>query len=857
MPKWDSTEGAADAVTANYLTAGLSIGQRLDWIHESIAVGATIKGIKSQLADYSAQTVAMDAGILIRPARFYIRNTGFGLFDYGILTLGASVLNVGTSIKFDAVETKLPMTMRFGAGWRMGKYDGWSILLASDVDKVEARDWNVGVAGEIWWKEILGARVGYRVNDRDLGDFTFGFGFRWDDVMDEMLALPTRYGDAFEVNLASAGYGDVLDQTYRGSLSHYSVAPEPFNLRDPEVVVSQVLGISSLVEMNWEKTIDPDPFDEVSYLLLLDRNKKRMDRSVQQVQYDMDAFLASSLKDSLMLVDYTDETTYTANVNQGGIYYWAVIAYDLAHHVRLAKRGEQHIGEFIVATADLMVQNFQFNPSPWITTTTEQGTVQCDIVNNGNAPSGPFKFLMLVQPPGVAAGQDTIAEIMVRGLSAGEDTLVVLDWQSSHQGTHHFDMIVDPDSLVKEIYRDNNTRQESVVSIPKGVLYCPKIVEVMATGFDSTEIPIVPAVYFDSLSSVVMPIYYDSREAFLPILETFAQRLKEYSDVNLNILGSIDKMSMENAPELAVQRAENVMHTLMDLGVPESRLHVVENHPELITGTKPLSENPQDNIWRRQQNRVVQFEVPQQDELAIFGPHKVAVDTTLRDSVYFDIHVHSPGAIQEHYMQAHPDDILITKNGLVNHLDVFGQFLWDGTNFKKKLVQRNRWYTYQYFLVDSLNRTFKTYPDSVYLKEKRTIRRREVFGAAKFAQTEPVYKFYWDKLMEIADDLVQDPNLRVRFEGHACKIGSDEINMRLSERRAKRFTEAFKERIRKYYPNQYYSVMQRVDPPVGYGEKEPLTIKLRDKGEVLLGNNATPVGRYMNRRIMVLLYKEN
>ena len=36
-----------------------------------------------------------------------------------------------------------------------------------------------------------------------------------------------------------------------------------------------------------------------------------------------------------------------------------------------------------------------------------------------------------------------------------------------------------------------------------------------------------------------------------------------------------------------------------------------------------------------------------------------------------------------------------------------------------------------------------------------------------------------------------------------------------------------------------------------------LRVKLRDVGEVQLGVNTTPHGRYLNRRISVLLYREN
>jgi outer membrane protein OmpA-like peptidoglycan-associated protein len=132
-----------------------------------------------------------------------------------------------------------------------------------------------------------------------------------------------------------------------------------------------------------------------------------------------------------------------------------------------------------------------------------------------------------------------------------------------------------------------------------------------------------------------------------------------------------------------------------------------------------------------------------------------------------------------------------------------------------------------------------------------------MFGAAKFAEVEPIYQFYWDRLMDLGEELVQNPEMRVRFEGHACAIGSDAVNQRLSLGRAEAFTNAFKERLRRAYPGLYEDIWSRIDQPVGYGENVPLDIRVRGQGDLLLGDNETPVGRYLNRRIMVLLYKEN
>jgi len=160
-------------------------------------------------------------------------------------------------------------------------------------------------------------------------------------------------------------------------------------------------------------------------------------------------------------------------------------------------------------------------------------------------------------------------------------------------------------------------------------------------------------------------------------------------------------------------------------------------------------------------------------------------------------------------------------------------------------------------LEDTLGRSFMTFADSLYLKEKVTIRRREMFGAAQFAKAEPVYQFYWDRLMDVARELIENPDMRLQFEGHACSIGSFDVNERLSHQRAWLFTNTFLERLRKTFPAQYNDVAARLASPSGFGEMEPLRLKLRGQPEVLLGDNEHPVGRYMNRRIMVLLIQEH
>ena len=862
MPSWDATGGKEPPVSAGHFVGGVSVGQRLDWISHALAIGVNVKAISSRFDTCSAFGMATDVGFLLKPDRFALGSLGLGIFEYGIFSVGASLCHLGSEMTFDAEASSLPQTWRTGVSLKVGRYGGWSLLLASDVMGVRDRDVVVGMGTEIWWRDVLGARLGYRLNGEDLGDFSFGLGMRWDNVMNSLLGLPTRFGDAFEVNVADVGYGDALQQTYRGTLTHYPVAPEPFLLEEPRVVVSQVMGESSLVYLNWEEANDPDPFDEVGYFIVIDGDEGRIERTIRSVERNMDGFLTSSLRDSLMVCESIPSTSYVTRVAEGGIYYWAVFAYDLAQHVQLAQRGEENVSEFIIATQDLVVKDFVFTPTPWITTTPEQGMLSFVVANEGIASASGTRFVVQdvfvgEQVKGNTA-RSVLLDVEIPLLGVKEDTAFQIPWATAHQGLHRIEATVYPDSMMLELERENNYLHEMVFSVPKGVLLAPDSVEVMATGFDSTEVPVVPEVYFETHSSHVDTFYYTERSALPSVLVTLAARLKEHPDVALRLMGSVDALTGEEDVTLADERAESVKRRLVDLGVPASQIVVVRDHPGKVLGRRRMPADSLDAKWIMEQNRVVALSVSQQaDELKIFKPHRVAVDTTIRDGATFHIDVRSPAGIDEWSLMIEPRSVEMTEGGLVSEDRLSGDLFWDGTDQNDVPVPRNREYGYTLVLTDTLGRSFRTRMDSLYLEEKRTIRRREVFGAAKFAQSEPVYQFYWDRLMDVARELVENPTMRLRFEGHACVIGPEHVNDRLSYQRAQGFTRTFVERLQRAYPNTYRTILERIDPPVGFGEKEPLWVKLKNRGKVMLGDNDSPVGRYLNRRIMVLLYTEN
>jgi hypothetical protein len=400
----------------------------------------------------------------------------------------------------------------------------------------------------------------------------------------------------------------------------------------------------------------------------------------------------------------------------------------------------------------------------------------------------------------------------------------------------------DADSLVLESQEKNNGREETFVTIPKGRIAVPDTVEVMMTGYSSIEVPLVPEVYFDANSSETPETYSSDGGVFPSLLPTLARRLNENPDVTLRVFGSIDALSGETDPALADGRAEDVKAGLVRLGAPGGRIEVVTDHRDRILGRRPMPKDAQDAEWIMQQNRVVGFGVEVKDEEKIFQPYQFAVDSTMRDSVKFDAAVFSPAGIRTWELAGQTGGLELDSRRAADGDSLWGDLVWKGTDRNKVVVARNRWFKFSLLLTDDAGRTFRTLSDSVYLQEKRTIQRQEIFGAAKFAKVEPVYAFYWDRVMSVAGEMVADPY---------------RVNERLSLRRAEDFTAKFLERLKTRYPQQYEELRSRIAQPIGMGEREPLVIQLRDVGEVLLGDNRTPTGRYMNRRIAVLLYREN
>jgi len=152
---------------------GLAIGERITVRDISASVGAarnfgrflsvglSAKYVGRKLERYSADAFAGDIGLLYRTP---IEN----------LTFGASILNIGSRLKFISDKEDLPLTFRTGIAWKT-----WldNLTLTADAIKVIDEPVRVGIGAEADIVHSLKLRAGWRNDDTLQKGYSFGAGF--------------------------------------------------------------------------------------------------------------------------------------------------------------------------------------------------------------------------------------------------------------------------------------------------------------------------------------------------------------------------------------------------------------------------------------------------------------------------------------------------------------------------------------------------------------------------------------------------------------------------------------------------------------------------------------------------------
>lgn len=841
---FNSTALSGATVSANDFVATLSFGQPLS---RRLAFGVNGKYFRSKLAQYDASSWMVDAGLLLRSARFRFLNTGKSFLDYGIFSAGVAVTELGQPLTFIANETPLPRTLRGGVAFNTGSHNGLQLHFTVDYKKARDQQGFVSFGSEIAWSQILALRGGYDFNNCLLSHFSFGLTLRLDDRNTFASVLPGQ-NKALRFDVAAVEDNFLFNRTYRGSVTHYAIDPEGFQFIGP---IQNAFIKSDSVRLTWEATQDPDLYDDVNYWLLVDRDSLKL-AEVSSRAKRQDTALFNTLETSNVLISQKlTGTTKQLTELEGGDYFWMVMAYDRDQHVRFASKQHRQIQHFRIAAPELEITDIIFDYHPWITDDDLQGTLKFAVKNRGDGTAKNISFSLVdslaASTNGLAANHSSV----ISQLNAGAVDTIKMEWRTPHAGLHRLVARLDAENRLHERDKKNNQRVAEFYTIPKGRFTTADTALVLKQVRLAYETPFIAEVCFDSNRASIKPDYLH-KTILEPPLVTLAQRLRGHRDLKVYLQGHADPNSGETEIELATARAEAVRDSLLALGVYREQI-------QLLPGKViPLRKSPRDATdarWVMQERRYVSITADNNSEAVLFQLVAFNLNEPLPSPVIFNSAITGAVAFRKSVLELE-SGVLRKRVDLSDMAkDAFLQqdISWQpDTEIGASWVGHNA--SFFIALTDDLGRQFRTPPQQTYLAAQSFLREQRVAWPIKFRGTEPLYDFYWTNLMVHVNRMLEDKNMRMRFAGHACAIGSEPVNMLLSKQRAETFRQSFVQHIKTRYPETYQRIMERLDAAVGYGETRPLMLEYLNGDRQLIGDHNKPLGRKLNRRLEIEFY---
>ncbi|MBN2357155.1 PorV/PorQ family protein [candidate division KSB1 bacterium] len=856
MPDFDSSEHLAPAVSANDWVVAANLGQPITMVTEHLSAGANAKYYRSTLAEYHAHAWIYDLGLLYRTPRFTLQSDG--PFRYGIVSAGLSLINMGKEIKFISVGTPLPQALRAGLAFNTGSHNGWHLHLAADYQKGRDEGDNFGLGAEVTWRQRLAIQGGYDNNMDLMSRYTFGMSFILDDQATPMNSVIPGQNDALRLDVASIEELDFFSNTYRGTVSHYPIGPEKFTFLQPEM---GAWIYSDTVTLSYQASRDPDLFDDLKYAVIVGCDSFKLAELIVKIDTELPN-LKEHADDFLVARNEFDAEQMQLSKLRGGDYYWSVVAYDSDWHMRLAAKKGMTISHFHIPLTDVSVDSIWFEYSPWLTVDDYHGMLHVRVANNGERNFDHVTLSVMdslehthsrypSQPIGT---RRYLQRISIDAFQAGEKRTLDIPWRTVDLGRHGISALIDDEAMIHEDDENNNLYKDVFYTIPKGSIAAKDTVTAVNFARRSFDLPIITEICFDTLSARVKSEYLVTK-VIEPLIETMSSRLRENPDLKISLQGFADTNSGETDVSLANQRSRAVRDSMLTRGVRPDQIAIIEGE---VLPRRYIPSNPQDALWVFQERRYVKISADDISQNVLFQPitfvdiEHMALPVTFLSIIrgYLPI----TGAA---LLIANPiiRDTLDVQHRVVRS-DIKGDINWeiDRNPFLDISEWIDRKANYEINLTDSLDRRFKSRPRAVFLNAKSFLQEHTVAFPLQFDRTDPLYNFYWANIFQFVKMVVNEPHRRFRFFGHACAIGAEWYNLRLSGQRAQAFHDGFLRYTIQNYPELYETISSQTEPAKGFGETRPIGV-MRSSGEfILIGDNNMPMGRKYNRRIEINFY---
>jgi len=342
VPEFNNTSNESASASAGDLLVNVGIGSPMSFLSENLSIGVNFKYLQSKLFTYTANSSMLDIGLLLKSPRIRLINTSTGLFRYGILTVGASLNNIGQPLKFIKEKTPLPRSFRTGVAIYAGSHHGLQVQISTDYRAIKDEAKTFGFGMEISWRRWLSFRGGYNLNDNYLSKYSLGVSLGLDDIQSPFNTLIIGKNKTLDIDLVTLENNEFFQDIYRGTMGYKPNGPERFKLIKPN---NLEYSTSDTIRLIWEKSKDPDLYDNIYFGYIVVQDSISLAEFITKSESREISFLLGVTPHIAFNPNLSEENikkyqkylTIMLNPLPAGHYYWAVWAYDKDDHVRFAE----------------------------------------------------------------------------------------------------------------------------------------------------------------------------------------------------------------------------------------------------------------------------------------------------------------------------------------------------------------------------------------------------------------------------------------------------------------------------------------------------------------------------------------